>query len=425
MKQKSALEIFPVTPIFSPAKGYKGGVWGCAFFSLLLLFTRVLFLQPGGIERRIIAPLAQKNQAEERGQKPPPTMALITRTFAGDYARMKKWLLPTMEMFLLGTEIAPIFVFDDTPADHRIGEEIHARYGYTVFYEALPPHWQSFLTGRSFGCYHLSKAACQKKKKNIGYDRQLWSTFYFDQYTDADIIGVIDSDAMLFSIPTENTIFFNKRKIMLRGRRPNVFEEDKHILGFEINYDFMWGVDRLPVWYWRTTFVDTRRYIEKKYNTSFNKAYGIFSVGRFSPFNILAGLALKYDAHRYKLYAAGGAEAVVSVGCNRCKASAILLGCCFVYGEHVSKNCSAQKAAYTKVINHRDFLFTMNDLYLGFQNKEVVFARHQRAVQAYLKKLTKKRPHLRYFMERKCIDYLEKSHTPMPRDPIINTSLIA
>ena len=48
-----------------------------------------------------------------------------------------------------------------------------------------------------------------------GYHRQLWATFWLDNYTDAEIIGVIDSDAMIYSFITLSTILTeNNTKIL-------------------------------------------------------------------------------------------------------------------------------------------------------------------------------------------------------------------
>ena len=49
-----------------------------------------------------------------------------------------------------------------------------------------------------------------------GYNRQLWSSFFIDQYTDDDIIAWMDSDVTFLTPVTKATIF-NGSKIRILG----------------------------------------------------------------------------------------------------------------------------------------------------------------------------------------------------------------
>ena len=61
---------------------------------------------------------------------------------------------------------------------------------YIVHYEPEPEG--SFLRS---GAQSAFKDLEQGRYASKGYARQAWSTFHSDRYTDADIIGIVDTDS--------------------------------------------------------------------------------------------------------------------------------------------------------------------------------------------------------------------------------------
>eukprot|EP01083_Nonionella_stella_P020553 56991_1 len=264
------------------------------------------------------------------------SVALVSRTYAGDYHRMKKWLLPTYQMFVDFNCIEIVFVFDNTSDDHTIGESIREKYGYKIYYEPLPENHTHILNKHIFPSL--------KWYAHLGYDRQLWATFWLDNYTDADIVGVIDSDAQIYSFITLNTILDASNKIKTQSNAGDHYKGDARILQFEdfTYYDFMFP-DRFPQWFWRDTFEHTRQYLMKKYNQrTFDEAYSVFSTPGYSQFNILYQYSMKFEHDRYSnvpCHLHDISMGMVSVACNRCREEDILRGCCYNFGDVVSDKC--------------------------------------------------------------------------------------
>jgi hypothetical protein len=93
---------------------------------------------------------------------------------------------PTMDMFVDKSQFELIAVLDaENSKDHTFGKSL-LDYGFKVFYKPLP--LDNVLETRPFKNTPVSHYT------TAGYTRQLYSTFFFDNYTDADIIGIVDAD---------------------------------------------------------------------------------------------------------------------------------------------------------------------------------------------------------------------------------------
>lgn len=253
------------------------------------------------------------------------SVSLISRTYSADYKRMRKWLLPTYHMFVDFNCIDIIFVFDNETEDYQVVSAMKQEYPqFKYYHEPLPENYEHVLNKHIFPI----------QNPRFGYDRQLWATFWLDNYTDSDIIGVIDSDAMIYSLITLSTILTSDAKIRIQSTLPDHFPNDSKVLEFDnfTYYDYMYP-DRFPQWFWKDTFKNVRQWLMRKYHqTTFNDAYAVFSYERHCQFNIMYDYAMKFELERYQNYPFNTDNGVISVACNRCRENDIALGCCYNYG---------------------------------------------------------------------------------------------
>ena len=161
-----------------------------------------------------------------------------------------------------------------------------------VAYESLPKD-ESIL---NFGA----------SKKSPGYNRQLWSSFFIDLYTEDPIIAWMDNDAAFLAPVTKATIF-NGSRIRILGSecsmkiiRVKTWAQTTQIaLGLPMVADFM---TYFPVYIYRDTFTNCREYILKRFNTSdFEEAFKKSYHGKhlISPVNVVISYAWFFERDRY------------------------------------------------------------------------------------------------------------------------------
>ena len=193
-----------------------------------------------------------------------------------------------------------VLVLDEESApDHEFGEIVisHTRkhfpeYKLEVLYEALPK----------------DKAVLEfpHSLKPPGYNRQLWSSFFFDLYTNDSIIAWMDSDAA-FITPVTNSSIFNGTKLRVLGwgctfHIPWVkkyAETAMRALALPCVADFM---SYFPVYIYRDTFTHCREYIMKRMNASdFEQAFKSFYLGdsELSPVIVVLSYAWFFERDRY------------------------------------------------------------------------------------------------------------------------------
>ena len=258
-----------------------------------------------------------------------PRAEILCRAYSGAERQLVANLLPTTRIFLDRRRFRFTLVLDDeSPADHVLGESL-LREGHVdrVFYEPLPEGWQELFKGQAF----------PPPYNRWGFNRALWSTFYMDQYSDADIIGVLDSDATFFSYLTPENILDADGRLRLHVVAPTLdapqpllrwsatelgtgsgYCNDKLALGEPAPYDAM-ATDRNPVWFWRETYSGVRSHVARCWGTSFDNAFAQFSSRRYCQFNILANYALTYEPDRYRAVLQTDPSAdIVSVCQNGC-----------------------------------------------------------------------------------------------------------
>ena len=143
-----------------------------------------------------------------------------------------------------------------------------------------------------------------------GYTRQLWSSFFIDQYTNDSIIAWMDSDTAFLTPVTKSTIFAGtKLRAMATdityGRRwvKHWIVTNEIALGLPFVVDFM---TYFPVYIYRDTFTHCRKYILKRFNSSdleevFPKFFETKGTERLelSPVNIVLNYAWYFERDRY------------------------------------------------------------------------------------------------------------------------------
>ncbi len=236
------------------------------------------------------------------------SIGIFTRTFSGHEPILRRNLLSTASVFVNRSKYQLGIVLDnETAADHRMGDQLLAEDKLDVVrYEDLPDNHRALFQALAYPWMPW------------GYDRQQWSTFYMDTFTDRDVIGVVDSDSTFTSYLTDERIFTPDGKIKLHGVKPlsswkhwsaeskkYVFKNgaqhvnDDIALKFDTEYDLM-CTNLMPMFFWKTTFHNLRNYISSIWDMSFDEAYKVFSRKPYCQFNILANYALRFEPDKYE-----------------------------------------------------------------------------------------------------------------------------
>ncbi len=119
--------------------------------------------------------------------------------------------------------------------------------------------------------------------KPPGYNRQLWSSFFIDLYTNDPIVAWMDTDAAFVTPVTQSTIFNGSRLRILgsecssevnSGWVKSWARTTKMALGLPMVADFM---TYFPVYLYSDTFTHCREFILKRFNTrNFEEAFKTF-----------------------------------------------------------------------------------------------------------------------------------------------------
>ena len=113
---------------------------------------------------------------------------------------------------------------------------------------------------------------------SAGYNRQLWSSFFIDLYTNDRIVAWMDTDVAFLAPVTKATIF-NGSRIRIQGSECTMnigwvqkwAKTTEIALGLPMVADFM---TYFPVYIYRDTFAHCREYILQRFNTSnFEEAF--------------------------------------------------------------------------------------------------------------------------------------------------------
>ena len=141
--------------------------------------------------------------------------------------------------------------------------------------------------------------------RSPGYNRQLYSSFFIDLYTNDDIIAWMDADSGFVS-PVTNQTIFNGTKVRVLGYDCTLTigwvqawaRTTEKALGLPFLADFM---TYFPVYIYRDTFTHCREHILRRFNTSnFEEAFKKFYRQEFiSPVSVVLSYAWYFERERY------------------------------------------------------------------------------------------------------------------------------
>lgn len=186
---------------------------------------------------------------------------------------------------------------EESEQDHVFGENITQQtreyfpeHKLEVFYEPLPedPNVLNFAG----------------MPKPAGYNRQLWSSFFIDLYTNDSIIAWMDNDAAFITPVTKSSIF-NGTKLRVLGSECSLADNwvktwaqtTELALGVPFVVDFM---TYFPVYIYRDTFTHCREHILRRFSTNnFGEAFRKFYQAYISPVSIILSYAWFFEKDRY------------------------------------------------------------------------------------------------------------------------------
>ena len=333
-------------------------------------------------------------------------IVVMVRSYSGDRWKFSASLAATMEMFFDPTRFDFKLILDDEEKDdHMWGECLATKYPFMdIQYESNPDNWEDLFHGTAFAKF--------AKYARPGYDRQQWSTFYMDKYADPnhEIIGVIDADGCLFTHMTRENILGPDGRILLRaGNGTSHYQNDKLALGFDHAYEFMF-IDRMPIFFWKSTFENARAHIAKHYNTTFDEAFKQFSLAQYSQFNIIANYAMKFEADRYDFKFHTDSKGVLNFGSNYYGRWTVLTGCCAAFD---IPNCEGHS---TPAVMKHAFL-SYNTYPVSWINDTTLVTNHLENVQRDLSALGERDPEAVNNMKDKCNLYMTKRSPDVCTNP--------
>lgn len=319
---------------------------------------------------------------------------IITRCYYKDEKQLITNLIKTFDLFHCNINCNLNVVLDEeTEADRTMGTKlIENKLVDNIHYEKLPNDWKELFQGISFqGVYG-----------RWGYDRQQWSTFYFDKYSDKNIIGVVDSDSTFFSYVRPKDIFF-ENKIKLHVVLPKInhfnntlskmaknygegdhYKNDKTVLKIDTPYEYMY-TNRMPIFFYKETFENCRNYISKRWNMSFDEAFKIFSRDEYSQFNILVNYALTFESDKYHAIFNDKefteTNNIISVGQNGClRPYDIITGYIQSFDINVNDLPENYRALCEKYTNNIEHVNRYSNSIIKIVNKPII-TKHYKSVQ--------------------------------------------
>jgi hypothetical protein len=143
-------------------------------------------------------------------------------------------------------------------------------------------------------------------KRDTGYNRQIWSSFFNDLYTNDTVIAWVDSDTAFSSSVTRNSMY-NGTRLRVIGTDCTLLRADfarrcaKSVeisIGLPAVADFML---HFPIYIYRDTYANCREYLMRRYKArNFEEVYrNISAYGFISPVTTILNYAWHFERDRY------------------------------------------------------------------------------------------------------------------------------
>ncbi|XP_013381563.1 uncharacterized protein LOC106152497 [Lingula anatina] len=211
-----------------------------------------------------------------------PSFEVFVRMCSAKKDIYDKILIPSMKLFWPNDTRLVVVLDNETKSDHLCGEELRNRYPYPkVFYE------------------NPSKAY-----NNHGHDRQQWSMFYPENYTNAEYVGFVDTDTLFVSTVTPEDLFLNGKPVvigvygsLLNSWWRGVALKTSKLFG---KPEVMKCMGYFPVIVKVEHIVKLRHYLEKRHNKPFDDIFKEYTVvDIFSQFNIMCQYVYTFHRSEY------------------------------------------------------------------------------------------------------------------------------
>ena len=218
------------------------------------------------------------------------------------------------------------------------------------------------IRGRHRHCYHHLIRA--------GYTRQLYDTFFFDEWlppdaTPEDLLGVIDADT-LFAAPVLPALYVTNGSLTIVSHARDMYKGNKHLLGVPSTANDVMSVDAMPIVFFVGTLAHLRTVVGGRAGGTFADAWvrvkrlaneaapGNLNERIISPVNAIASFALAHEPQRYTVSHPGATSRVVPlVGSNRAPKRMVWLGCCRTYGLPACSLTDRNDSSHITEVNNR------------------------------------------------------------------------
>lgn len=193
-----------------------------------------------------------------------PTLTLLIRAYHASIDEILRWTFPSFQTFWPWEKMKVkwVVVLDkESDLDVKNSWKLSVAFPYPkVEYESLP----------------LNPNIFHGKFKTKGYDRQQYSNFFCDLYTNDSVIGIVDSDAIFISAVTPKSLFERGKPVVIGAGYDNIMYPDyraatEEVLGFRPIGHFM---NNFPVLIKREVFPSLRKYIEDLHSKPFDQVFG-------------------------------------------------------------------------------------------------------------------------------------------------------
>jgi hypothetical protein len=194
-----------------------------------------------------------------------------------------------------------VLVFDqESFLDHKLAKILERQFDQffphrklEILYEPLPMNYETLLK-------------LPWPKRDTGYNRQIWSSFFNDLYTNDTVIAWVDSDTAFSTSVTRNSMY-NGTRLRVIGTDCTLLHADftrrcaKSVevsIGLPAVADFML---HFPIYIYRDTYANCREYLIRRYKArNFEEVYRNMSVyGLICPVTTILNYAWHFERDRY------------------------------------------------------------------------------------------------------------------------------
>eukprot|EP00928_Gymnodinium_smaydae_P065077 TRINITY_DN48274_c0_g1_i1.p1 TRINITY_DN48274_c0_g1~~TRINITY_DN48274_c0_g1_i1.p1 ORF type:complete len:374 (-),score=18.56 TRINITY_DN48274_c0_g1_i1:271-1392(-) len=264
-----------------------------------------------------------RNRTRDSTRRVVGDVEFVVRTFHGARAEFEN-LVATMRMFVQSSIPLHVILDEESGEDHQWGVELSSR-GFHVHFESIPKSVRFPNEGSGPWGYHA-------KYSRFGYHRQQWSSFHFDKYTQAQYIGVLDSDTTFFSLCTPDMIWSDEGRIIVRGKLGDSYEGDVVALRQEgdehrVDVNFM-HADVFPMFFLRDSFPRVRQYISGVWGLPFDLVFSDIALTSYNWQNIIYQYSVRFQPDSYTVRLNTGSMPTLSCASHRnVHVEDMLIGC--------------------------------------------------------------------------------------------------